>query len=347
MSDSHQDFEGRKQDHIRLALDSRTQKLVDSDLSKIQLLHNALPEINFNDVTLHAKLLDHDFRSPHFVASMTAGHEKSRSINLNLAQAAAKNGWLMAVGSQRRELADPEASTEWSEIRKQVPDLKLISNIGILELISQPVEKILKLIENLQSIGLYIHLNSLQEVFQNNRNLNFEGSMKAIEKLIRLSPVPILIKEVGFGINAEIARTLFEMGVKVVDVSGHGGTHWAQIEALRQSPESIIYNSADAFADWGYSTVNCLLSLQHQVLFHQVWASGGIRSGVSSAKCLALGARAVGVAQPLMKSAVVSTEQVDKCMQELDFQLRAAMFCMGLKRCEDFLHKKVWMIAND
>lgn len=342
MSDSFSDFEMRKKDHIRLALDAQTQELVSSGFSKIKLKHLALPEINFSEVSLKTKILGFDTETPHFVSSMTAGHQDSVKINTNLARAAAKNSWVMAVGSQRRELNDKTASIEWKQIKSELPQLKLISNLGILELLSQPTDKIIELVDNLNAVGIYIHLNPLQEVFQSNPQVNFSGAIKAIENLVKNCSVPVLIKEVGFGITKDLAKELFDVGVMVVDVSGHGGTHWGKLEALRQSEESIIYKSADAFAEWGYSTVDCLLSLQDQILFNQVWASGGIRNGVDSAKCLALGARAVGVAQPLMKAAVVSEEEVDKKMQEFDFQLKVALFCMGIKKCEEFLHKKVW-----
>lgn len=347
MSDSFDDFELRKQDHIRLALDPRTQQVAVSGFSKIKLNHLPLPEINFDQVNLQTELLGQLFKSPHFVSSMTAGHQDSLRINQNLAQAAAENGWLMAVGSQRRELTDPQASGEWRKIKLETPQLQLVANIGILELMQYPVEMISKLATDMGALGLYVHVNGLQEIFQGNLHVNFAGAMQSIEKLAKQCPIPVLVKEVGFGIRNETAMRLFAAGVKVVDVAGNGGTHWGHIEALRQHPESIIYKSADAFADWGHSTIDCLMDLQGEVLFNQVWASGGVRSGVDSAKCLALGARAVGIAQPLMKAALVSADQVSQTMRELDFQLKSAFFCMGVKRSEELLHKKVWYGTND
>ncbi|MEQ1722276.1 MAG: type 2 isopentenyl-diphosphate Delta-isomerase [Pseudobdellovibrio sp.] len=347
MGTSFIDFENRKKDHIRLALDDATQSLVNSQFSKIRLTHQALPEFNFSEVSLKVKLLAHDFSSPHFISSMTAGHENSFKINLNLAEAASANNWLMAVGSQRRELSDNEANLEWKKIKSEVHNLKLVSNIGILELLSHNTADVLKLVENLGAIGLFIHLNPLQELFQNNPNVNFSGALKSIEALVKQSPVPVLVKEVGFGINKDLARKLFEVGVKIVDISGHGGTHWGQIEALRQSQDSLIYKSSEAFYGWGQSSVAALLDMQDQTLFHQIWASGGVRSGVDSAKCLALGARAVGIAQPLMKAAVEKPELTIQVMQQFDYQLKVAMFCSGVKKCEDFLHQKVWYTTND
>ncbi|MBC7741450.1 MAG: type 2 isopentenyl-diphosphate Delta-isomerase [Bdellovibrionaceae bacterium] len=346
MDQSFKDFESRKKDHIRLALDSSSQQLSKSGFGQIKLIHQALPEINFTDVSLKVQLLGHDFSSPHFISSMTAGHEDSLEINLRLARAAQKKNWLMGVGSQRRELTDDRAAAEWKKIKLEFPDLKLVSNIGIAELIQQPLDKILLLIENLGSIGIFVHLNPLQEVFQNKKEAIFAQGFKAIEILVKKSSVPVLVKEVGFGINRETTERLLLMGVKVVDVTGNGGTHWGQIEAARNHDNAVVEDAITAFHDWGQSTIDCLLDLQEQVLFHQIWASGGIRNGVDSAKCLALGARAVGVAQPLMKAAVNSEAEVIKTMELFDFQLKTAMFCMGIRKYEDFLHKKVWHVSN-
>jgi len=346
MSQSIDDFENRKKDHIRLALDSMSQGSVSSDFNRIRLLHSALPEINFSDVSLKTNILSHPFSSPHFVASMTAGHRQSVQINLNLAKAASQKNWMMAVGSQRRELDNDSFAQEWSEIRKQVPDVRFVSNIGISEVISEPVEKILKLTEGIQAVGIIVHVNPLQEVIQDRRNGLFKGGMQAIETLIKKSKLPVVVKEVGFGINEETISKLFSIGVQAVDLAGRGGTHWGLIEGARSTIEGLGPEVAQAFTDWGYSSVELLMSLQEHVLFNPIWASGGVRSGVDSAKCLALGARAVGIAQPLMKAAVHSELEVLKVMNLFDDQLRVAMFCMGISRCEDFLHKKVWYVPN-
>ena len=342
MKQSVDDFENRKKDHIRLALDSMSQSKVTTDFGHIRLIHNALPEIDFKDVSLITNILGQSFSSPHFVASMTAGHNDSLQINLNLALAAEKKNWLMAVGSQRREIDDVVMAGEWTEIRKQAPNVKLVSNIGISELIAEPIEKILRLTEATQSIGMIVHLNALQEVIQDRRNGLLKGGLHAIENLVKKSKVPVIIKEVGFGINEEVITKLFAVGVEAVDLAGRGGTHWGFIEGARNHKNGLGPEVAEAFSDWGYSAIELLLELQEKVLFSPIWASGGIRSGVDSAKCLALGTRAVGIAQPLMKAAVVSQSEVLKTMNLFDDQLRVAMFCMGVSRCEDFLHKKVW-----
>jgi len=339
-----ENFEQRKKDHIRLALsDKQTQGLVDSQFSKIKLIHNALPEINFNEVSLETTLLNQVVSSPHFVSSMTAGHVDSKKINLNLALASQQKNWLMAVGSQRRELNDSLAVQEWQSIRKAAPNTKFISNIGILELIQNPMDSIIKLIEHLDAKGIFVHLNPLQEIFQKNPYVDFSQGLKAIEALVKKTKTPVIVKEVGFGINADLTQHLFDIGVCAVDVAGSGGTHWGWIEALRQDENSLERQAIAAFSDWGITTVDCLLQSQEKILFNSIWASGGIRNGVDSAKCLALGARAIGLAQPLMKAALSGEETVLQVMDLFDYQLKVAMFCTGVRKCEDYLHKKVWL----
>ncbi len=344
--EQHQ-FEQRKKDHIQFSLDQKSQNLATTHFDRIILNHNALPDFNFSDVTLETKILNHTFSSPHFISSMTAGHADSFKINSALAESAAEKKWLMCVGSQRRELADTSAKNEWQKIRKQNPNAKFVSNIGIEELIQSPTDQILDLVKNINSIGLIIHLNPLQEIFQKS-SANFLGSHKALEKIISKSKVPIIIKEVGFGISAGLMKKLFQMGVDVVDISGRGGSHWGMIEALRHENDSLQMKSIQAFNDWGSSVVDTLLGAQDLVAKNQIWASGGIRSGVDSAKCLAMGARAVGVAQPLMKAAVIENN-VSKVMDQFDFELKTALFCMSMISCSQ-LHKlnsksakqKVW-----
>lgn len=350
-------FEQRKKDHIQFSLDSKSQNLASTHFEKIQLIHQALPDFNFSDVSLQTQILGHTFSSPHFISSMTAGHKDSFKINSILAKAAAEKNWLMCVGSQRRELVDSSARTEWARIRQKNTNVQFVSNIGIEELIQFPIEKIIELSRNLNSLGFIVHLNTLQEIFQKSQ-ANFQGSLKAIENLVSKSKVPIIIKEVGFGISTKLVSQLFEIGVQVVDVSGRGGSHWGMIESLRTPKNSLQNKAILAFADWGQSTIEILVNSQNVILQmndqQQIWASGGVRSGVDSAKCLALGAHAIGVAQPLMKAAVVASQSksqknnpLSDVMDQFDFELKTALFCTGMLSCKQMSQSatsktKVW-----
>lgn len=338
-------FEQRKKAHINLALDERTQKVTSSHFDKIKLIHEAMPEINLADVNVSTKLLGYQFLSPHFVSSMTAGHQNSKVINLRLARAAAEKGWLMAVGSQRRELTDKSAVFEWKTIKSQSPKTQFVSNIGLEELIQKPVSEILKLTESVDALGIYVHTNPLQEAFQNQNKANFKNGLAAIKKLCKASPVPVLVKEVGFGISKTTAQKLLNVGVSVIDVAGKGGTHWGVLEGLRDSSsQALLAESSLAFKDWGFSAVESLLQCKSFVKKHHFWASGGIRTGVDSLKCLVLGARAVGIAQPLMKSALESDQHVLDIMTRFDYELKVALFGVGAQNLQSLAKKKVWYV---
>lgn len=337
-------FEQRKSDHIQLSLDQRTQNLASTHFDQISLVHNALPDFNFSDVQIDTKILNHKFSSPHYISSMTAGHEKSEQINSALAAAAAEKNWLMCVGSQRRELTDSDAKNEWKKIRSNNPKTQFVSNIGIEEVVQYSADQILDLTKSLNSLALIIHLNPLQEIFQKS-SAQFSGSTAALKKIISKSKVPIIIKEVGFGISLDLMKQLFLMDVHAVDISGRGGSHWAMIESLRLKDSDPQKKSVDAFSGWGQSVVECLLAAQKIVSTKNIWASGGIRSGVDSAKCLAMGARAVGIAQPLIKA--VGNNTLIETMEQFDNELKIALFCTGISNAGQmtktaFSKKKVW-----
>lgn len=343
-------FDSRKQDHIKLALNKSTQSLVENQFSQIGLIHEALPEINFFDVDTRTQLLKHSFSSPLFISSMTAGHAQGYKINVQLARLASEKNILFSVGSQKKELFDKKATLEFKKIRDQFKNLKIVSNIGLEEVVQQEASSILKIVENTDSIGLFVHLNPLQEVFQKTgENVFFKNGLKAIERLVQKSPVPVLVKEVGFGISPSTSKKLFNCGVTVVDVSGSGGTHWGMIEALRSS-DSVKGKAILAFHDWGMTTVQCLL--EHQTLVkktpQKIWASGGIRNGVDAAKCLAMGAEAVGFAQPLLRHIVDHNLKIKKfeflegAFEQLQFELKTALFCAGIQNMRQLRAKKVW-----
>ncbi len=348
-------FEKRKKDHIRLALDSQTQELTSNDFSRIRLVPQALPELNFSEVSLETQLLNQKVSSPHFISSMTAGHKQGFEINSLLAEAAAKKNWLFCVGSQKRNLINPKEVSDIQQIAKKYKKTKLVSNIGLEEAIQFKPADVLKLADSINAVGLIVHANALQEVFQNKKDVVMKNGFKAIAELVKKSDIPVIVKEVGFGVSSEMTQKLFDIGVSVVDVAGSGGTHWGMIEALRQDSKTLSARAIENFADWGLTTVECLLDLQsflnaqdeEERLANSVWASGGIRSGVDSVKALALGASAVGLAQPLLKNLIqknkiTSVDQVIQAMEQFDFELKTAMFCLGIGKVSEFSTRKVW-----
>lgn len=339
-------FELRKADHIRLALDEKTQSRQSSDFERVELIHEALPEINFREISLHAHTLGEEVDVPLFISSMTAGHKGSFRINEVLAECAAERGWLMGVGSQRRELFDLEAREEWRKIRDLHPDVNLIGNIGLAQLIETPHENIEALVDVLEAKALFVHTNPLQESLQPEGTTEFKGGLQALERLCADLSVPVILKETGCGFSASTLIRLQEVGLAVVDISGLGGTHWGRIEGYRSDVDDLQYEAAQTFKNWGIGTLESLIEALKLDLNFELWASGGVRSGLDAAKCLAIGAQMVGFAQPLLKAALLGPAALLRKMELLELELKIALFCTGCQNIAELQEKNVWQIKK-
>jgi isopentenyl-diphosphate delta-isomerase len=338
-SESSDQFERRKGDHIRLSLDARVQAEGLSGFDDIRLVHEALPELNFDEVGLFCSSLGEKIPTPFLVSSMTAGHAASIDLNVRLARACELRGWRMGVGSQRRELSDVTASREWKNVRKLAPKVQLLGNLGLSQLIQTPIQQVQKLADDLEASAMIIHLNALQECLQPEGTPQFKGGLKALEKLTKGLSVPVIVKETGCGFSKSTLQQLRNTGVATVDVSGLGGTHWGRIEGFR-NPE--LKSVADTFADWGISTVESVISAISIKPRFEVWASGGVRTGLDAAKLLALGARSVGVAKPILEAALKDEKALLDRMAQMEHELKIALFCTGCQNVSQLRKKKVW-----
>lgn len=345
MKESNSQFEQRKRDHIRIALDPRSQTEGQSGLDSIELIHEALPNMNFKEVDISTSFVfEHQsvsLSSPLFISSMTAGHENGHEINAAFARLSERRQILMGVGSQRKELNDSNAANEWAGVRKQAPGAHLLGNIGITQLINTPVDQMRKLIDSIQALALFVHLNPLQEVLQPEGTPDFSNGLTALEKMARSSGVPIIVKEVGCGFSVDTLNRLKNTGVYAVDVSGKGGTHWGRVEGYRSSESDLLYKVAQTFANWGISTVQSLLNAKAAGVSYEVWASGGVRSGLDVAKLIALGAKKVGVAKPFLEAALLGDSALDELLTKFETELKITMFCTGTKNLKELQTKSV------
>lgn len=339
--DLHQ-FESRKGDHIRLSLDSKNQATGLSDFSRVQLIHEALPDLDFEDIDLSTHSLNLELSAPFLVSSMTAGHVGGVDLNLRLAKACQGKSWVMGVGSQRRELSDPEAHQEWKALRKHAPKVRLLGNIGLSQLIKVKNDQIEKLVDSLEASGMIVHLNILQECLQPEGTPQFKGGLQRIESLVKDLSVPVVLKETGCGFSEATLMRLRDTGVSAVDVSGSGGTHWGRIEGGRASDYPKLKRASEVFADWGISTLESVLSATKLGLPFEVWASGGVRSGLDAAKALAMGSQMVGFAKPLLETALQSEEELFACMEQFEFELKMALICTGCRNLNELRSKEVW-----
>ncbi|MBU5467571.1 type 2 isopentenyl-diphosphate Delta-isomerase [Virgibacillus sp. MSJ-26] len=330
----------RKTEHIRLCLNDNVEGVNKSTgLEGISFIHNALPEINFKDVNLETSFLNKPLQAPFLVSSMTGGSKLAADINQNLARAAEEKGWVIALGSTRA-LLESDAHQESFLIRKQAPTVPLIANLGAVQLnYGYGAEEAQRIVDMTEADSLVLHFNSLQEVFQDEGDLNFDTLLPKIEALCKKVNVPVGAKEVGFGIDGPVAKKLYDVGVSYIDVAGAGGTSWSQVEKLR-SEDPMRKAAAEAFNNWGNPTKDCLVSVKSLLDNVPLVASGGMKTGVDAAKALTIGADVVGFARQLLQAATESTEAVIKQMDQIEFELKTTMFGIGAKFLDELKNTK-------
>ena len=330
------EFESRKAEHLSLSLDPRFQASGASQFDEIRLNHNALCELNFDEINLATWCLGFESATPFYVSAMTAGHDASTRVNEGIAQACAERGWVFSVGSQRKQLfAKNQASQEFLGIRELVKSrgLRVISNIGASQLAELSVQAAQQLVDSISASAFAVHLNPLQECMQPEGTPQFKGVLNRLAELKKALSVPLILKETGCGLSASAATRAMQAGVDAVDISGLGGTHWGRIEGARAIDQGRpdLSSAAQTFQNWGIPTVQSLIATAKAAKINnysgQVWASGGVRSGLDAAKSIALGAHMVGYAQPALKA--WEEGRLSAWMKQIEVELKIALFCTG------------------
>jgi isopentenyl-diphosphate delta-isomerase len=256
---------------------------------------------------------------------MVGGIDEAIVLNRNLAVAAEELGLGMGVGSQRCGLDDPDSIGSYL-VRDLAPNILLFANLGAVQLnCGYSVDHCRRAVDMIGADVLVLHLNPLQEALQPEGNTDFEGILGKIEAVCRELEVPVVVKEVGFGISGDVAARLVDAGVAGIDVAGAGGTSFSCIEVSRASGG----DHNDAFSEWGIATAESLKMVRRAAPNLPVIASGGIRTGVEVGKAIALGADAAGIGAPLLKSAATSASDVVQQLNCIVKDLRIAMFCTG------------------
>jgi isopentenyl-diphosphate Delta-isomerase len=321
----------RKAEHIRINLEEDVQsKGISSGLDRYRLVHMALPELNLKEVDTSATFLGHRLRAPVLVSCMTGGIERGREINQRLARAAQAHGCAMGVGSQRAAIEDP-ALAPLFRVRDVAPDILLLANLGAAQLnYGYGIDHCRRAVAMIDADALALHLNPLQEALQPEGNVNFSGLLTKIEQVCRALEVPVIVKEVGWGISARVAQQLAEAGVAAIDVAGAGGTSWSEVEHHR-APTALRRRISGTFIAWGIPTAESLIMARHAAPGLPLIASGGLRNGIDAAKVIALGASLVGFASPLLRAAAESEDTAHELMTGLIEELRISMFCCGVR----------------
>ncbi len=336
----------RKDDHIKINLEKDVRSALTTGLENYRFIHEALPELDLNDIDTTLSLFGKTLSAPILISSMTGGSTEAGPINRILAQAAQSTGIAMGVGSQRAALEHPEQAESFRIVRQSAPDILLFANLGAVQLnYGYGVDQCLRAVEMIEADALYLHLNVLQEAVQPEGDINFKDLARKIEQVCKTLPVPVIVKEVGWGFSERTARRLAECGVAAIDVAGAGGTSWSQVEMYRAKTE-FQRQLAAAFVDWGIPTAEAILNVQRGAPGIPIFASGGLKDGIDIAKCLALGATLGGMAGPFLKAAAVSTEKTIETIQVIAQTIKIAMFATGAANLQAFSTGKITPITR-
>lgn len=334
-SDTMSEISNRKKEHLEFAMAAGSQGQVSPGWGDIHLVPASLPTARPDAVDLSTSLCGHRLNAPFIFASMTGGHPDAEPINESLAIAAQTLGIGIGSGSQRAALRDGRLAGTYEIIRKRAPDAVVMANIGICQLVEQQDSPALSqrdiesVVEMLDAQFLIIHLNVVEELIQPEGDRNLDALAEALMTLTELSPVPVIAKETGSGMSRVTSETLVAAGVAVLDVGGAGGTSFARIEGLRAAAQNDALRArlGSVYADWGIPTAASLLEARDSGV--PIIATGGVRSGLDSAKAIALGASVAGVGRPALAAALQGPQAVIDEMTAYIEELRLAVVLTG------------------
>jgi len=342
----------RKHSHVEICLQGDiafTSKT--TGLERFEFVHNALPEVSLADIDISTTFLGRKIGAPLMISSMTGGYSDAARLNQHLAEAAEGFNIPLGIGSMRQALENHRYRESFAVTRKFAPSIQIFANIGATELAQGLGESdITIMLELLEADGLIVHLNAAQELFQPEGNTNFRQVLEQLALLTNKISVPVIVKEVGCGISATVARRLLDAGVSVIDVAGAGGSSWQKVEEiryLRQFGEDNRFSphTLDLLLNWGIPTAQCLRDMSELKKEHpefmdvEIIASGGIGCGSDIAKSLALGATIAASARYILKALHEGTLE-----QSLDIwlnDLRAVMFLTGSATIEELRNKRL------
>lgn len=328
MSEGSDGTAQRKLDHVRINLEESVGSGLRAGFERYHFEHRALPELDLASVDTATKFLGLPLAAPLLISSMTGGAAELGDINRRLAEAAEARGVALGVGSQRAAIEAAAAAGSF-RVRQVAPSIPLFANLGAVQLnYGYGPEQCQRAVDMIEANALILHFNALQEALQPEGDTRWAGLLRRIEPVARALDVPIIAKEVGWGIGGADAARLVAAGVAAIDVAGAGGTSWSEVEKHRALTPAAR-RVAGTFTGWGRSTAACLTEVRAALPAVPLIASGGLRDGLDVAKALALGATLAGLAGPFLKAAALSTEAVIEEIDILRQTLAIAMFAVG------------------
>lgn len=339
--------------HIDAALDGQSevpgQRPGALRLEELRFLPTALPEVDLEQVDLSLQLLGKSIAAPLMISPMTGGVERGGDLNRRMARAAEAARIPFGVGSQRVALEVDDRARDF-QVRDVAPTIPLFANLGAIQLVKgYGPDHGRRAVEMIQADALYLHLNAMQEVVQEGGDTAWSGVLRAIEGLCadfaRRGGVPVFAREVGFGMTGEDARRLLDAGITGIDCAGGGGTSWTLVEG-RVAESALHRGLGDTFAAWGLTTAESIREVRSAGPNFPLIASGGVRSGLDVARCVALGATVAGMASPVLRAAVQSEEAVFELLTRTIAELRATLFGVGAPNLAAFRDRPRLMSAR-
>jgi isopentenyl-diphosphate Delta-isomerase len=306
--------------------------------SDITLKPRSFPEMSWDDLDISRSFLGRNFSAPLLITGMTGGLSRGTEINRRLALAAAEHNIPMGVGSQRIAIENPELEKIFA-VKNTSPNVFLIGNLGLSQLggdrsFDSAKDMLMRAIEMIDADAMAFHINVLQELIQVEGDRDFKGLIDLIARLVDASPVPIMVKEVGAGIDGHSAKLLKQAGISAIDVGGKGGTSWSYIEGQRAASEETKA-LANTFRDFGVPTAFALSIARSELNDLPLVATGGIRDGLTAAKAVGLGADMVGIGLPLLHAALESENGAVNKVGEYIRGIKTAMMCSAAKDLND------------
>lgn len=332
----------RKRDHVTLCVgEDVTFRAKTTGLERYELEHNALPEIDLEDVDTGVEFLGRRCSMPLVISSMTGGYDEAERINRELGEVCEELRIAMGVGSQRQAIESGRHVESFRAARRAAPSVPIFGNIGGAEIArTGNIDAVKRLADLIEADAFAIHLNPLQELMQPEGTPRFSGVLQGIERIAAALDIPLIVKEVGAGLSANVIRRLLDAGVRVIDVAGAGGTSWAGVELLRREES----DRDEIFWDWGIPTADAVAEAREacEAGGAVLIASGGITGARDAAVAIALGAHLTASARPLLQTLLdAGPGALADRLHGWRRQLRGMMFLTGARSIAELRHARL------
>lgn len=346
-TEKNKEILNRKEEHLKIPIEYDVQHSVNY-FDDIKLIHHAIPEFDLEEIDLTFKFFNKLISAPICISAITGGHPVSKELNKILAKAAEQENIIMSVGSQRIGLEDPSTIDSFKIVREVAPTIPVIGNLGLGQIGSTyfRVDDLNNCIDMINADVMAIHLNALHELVQYKGNISYKNFRNNFKNIRESTEIPFLAKEVGSGLNKEVALMLDDLGFDGFDVGGAGGTSFAAIESKRNNFDNDKYsrNPAEVFREWGIPTPVSIVHVR-SVSQKLIIATGGLKTGIDIAKSIVLGADIGGFAYKFLKSSWHDRKDntISNTLREirtLKNELRSTLWLMNLRNLSELNNKR-------